>query len=97
MEVIQSKLNEIIALLEKQNLFEQEFFTLEEAALFLGQSKSSLYKLTSKKEIPFYVPGGKIIYFRKRELEEWILNGKVASIEDLENEVDHYLSKSFES
>ncbi len=96
MEYIQKQLERIEELLRKNRLLEKEFFTLEEAAIYLGQSKSSLYKLTSKKEIPFYVPGGKIIYFRKRELEEWILNGKVASIEDLENEVDEYLSKSFE-
>ncbi|WP_418510400.1 helix-turn-helix transcriptional regulator [Corallibacter sp.] len=93
MEFIQKQLKEIIALLTKQNLLEKEFFTLEEAALYLGQSKSSLYKLTSKKEIPFYVPGGKMIYFRRSELESWIVDSKVDTVDELEASIDNYLSQ----
>jgi len=92
MEFIQQQLKEITALLKKQNLLEKEFFTLEEAALYLGQSKSSIYKLTSKKEIPFYVPGGKMIYFRKPELDAWIIDSKVETVDELESSIDHYLS-----
>ncbi|MBU2949703.1 helix-turn-helix domain-containing protein [Tamlana agarivorans] len=93
MEKIQNELKEIIALLTKQNLLEKEFFTLEEAAQFLNQSRSSLYKLTSKKDIPFYVPGGKMIYFRRSELEEWIINSKVETVDELESSIDNYLSQ----
>lgn len=93
MEFIQKQLKEIIALLTKQNLLEKEFFTLEEAALYLGQSKSSLYKLTSKKEIPFYVPGGKMIYFRRSELESWIVDSKVDTVDELEASIDNCLSQ----
>ena len=93
MEIIQKQLKEIIALLTKQNLLEKEFFTLEEAALYLGQSKSSLYKLTSKKEIPFYVPGGKMIYFRKPELDSWVVDSKVDTVDELEASIDNYLSQ----
>jgi len=46
----------------------KEVLTLEEAALFMGISKSSLYKMTHKHEIPFYRPNGKLIYFEKAEL-----------------------------
>jgi len=93
MEIIQNQLKEIIALLSKQSLLEKEFYTLEEAAIYLGQSKSSLYKLTSKKEIPFYVPGGKMIYFCKRELDDWIISSKVETVDDLESSIDNYLSQ----
>ncbi|QYJ68785.1 helix-turn-helix transcriptional regulator [Flavobacterium litorale] len=93
MEFIQQQLKEITALLKKQNLLEKEFFTLEEAALYLGQSKSSIYKLTSKKEIPFYVPGGKMIYFRKPELDAWIIDSKVETVDELELSIDQYLSQ----
>lgn len=93
MEIIQKQLKEIIALLTKQNLLEKEFFTLEEAAQFLNQSRSSLYKLTSKKEIPFYVPGGKMIYFRRSELESWIVDSKVDTVDELQASIDNYLSQ----
>ena len=90
MEIIQ-KLNEIEALLKKQHALSKEILTLEEGAEYLGLSKSALYKLTSKKEIPFYNPGGKKIYFRKAELENWIISKKVASNDEIQELSDAFL------
>lgn len=50
----------------------KQVLTLEEAALFMGISKSSLYKMTHKHELPFFRPNGKIIYFEKSELLNWM-------------------------
>lgn len=46
--------------------------TSREAAEFLGITLSMLYKLTSRMEIPHYKPHGKMVYFDKEELEEWM-------------------------
>ena len=35
----------------------------------MGISKSSLYKMTHRHELPFFRPNGKLIYFEKAELE----------------------------
>lgn len=94
MEIIQNQLKRIEDLLRKNNLLEKEILSLEEAAIYLGQSKSSLYKLTSRKEIPFYVPGGKMIYFQRTELDSWILNSRVHTVEDFEANIDNYLSQN---
>jgi len=51
--------------------------TADEAARFLGISKSYLYKLTMKMEIPFYKPTGKVCYFNRLELETWMQNNRV--------------------
>ena len=50
----------------------KEVLNLEEASLFLDISKSSLYKMTHKHELPFYRPNGKLIYFEKAELLKWM-------------------------
>jgi len=50
----------------------KEVLTLEEAALFMGISKSSIYKMTHKHELPFYRPNGKLIYLEKSELLKWM-------------------------
>ncbi len=50
--------------------------TLEEAAAFVGLSKSTLYKLTSRGAIEFSKPNGKTIYIRKAYLEEWMMSSK---------------------
>ncbi|WP_179009601.1 helix-turn-helix domain-containing protein [Winogradskyella forsetii] len=92
MEFIQEQLKTIIELLEKENLFNKEFFTLEEAARYLSQSKSSLYKLTSKKEIPHYVPNGKLIYFKRSELDEWIVNSRTIQSAEVMTSIDNYIT-----
>lgn len=51
--------------------------TMEEASDYLQISKSHLYKFTYTKRISHYKPGGKIIYFFKNELDEWIAENKI--------------------
>ena len=92
MEFIQNELIEIKELLKKQIIQQKEFLTIEEASEFLGLSTSRLYKMTSNKEIPHYKPGGKKIYLNRQELEQWILNSRVASNSDFDDELDSYLS-----
>ena len=93
MEIIKEELLEIKKLIKQKHILVKEILTLEEAAIYLGQSKSSLYKLTSKKEIPHYIPGGKKIYFKKHEIDDWILKSKVYSVTELEPQINDYLSK----
>ena len=66
------------------DLSRKEVLTLEEAAFYLHISKSHLYKLTSKKK-SFHInkPNGKLIYFKRTDLDTWLLN----SIETSNQEV----------
>lgn len=94
MEFIQNELKEIKELLIKQTIQQKDILTIEEASEFLELSVSRLYKMTSNKEIPHYKPGGKKIYLNRLELEQWILNSRVASTYDLDDELDNYLSRT---
>lgn len=71
----------------------EEILSLSEASEFLKLSKSCVYKLTSAKKIPHFVPGGKKIYFKKSDLEDWILNSRVTPISEFENDTINYLLK----
>jgi len=93
MEIIQKELLEIKKFIEHQNILRKEILTLEEASIYLGQSKSSIYKRTSAREIPFYTPGGKKIYFKRTELDKWILNGRVIPTHEMDLATANYLSK----
>jgi excisionase family DNA binding protein len=93
MENIKRELQQIRKFIERQNILNKEILTLEEAALYLGQSKSSIYKLTSKKVVPYYPPGGKKIYFKKSELDLWILKSRISPVEEELNKVENYLAK----
>ena len=75
----------------------KQVLTLEEAALFMGISKSSLYKMTHKHELPFFRPNGKLIYFEKAELLKWMRQNRImteaetkdAATEHITNVMNH--------
>ncbi len=64
-----------------------------EACEYLRISKSSLYKMTSKRKIPFTKPNGGKMYFLKEDLDNWMLSNKSKSTEELESEMFNYLNK----
>ncbi|MDP3003625.1 MAG: helix-turn-helix domain-containing protein [Bacteroidales bacterium] len=50
---------------------------INEASSLTGYSKHTLYKMTSKHEIPFIKrPGGRKIFFSKKALHHWIEFGE---------------------
>lgn len=55
------------------------FLTTKEAAQYLQTSPSNLHKMTARREIPHYKPGGKACYFKRSDLDKWISSCKVAS------------------
>ena len=56
-------------------------FTFQEASEYLRISKSYLYKLTSTKQILHYKPNGKLIYFIKDDLDDWIMQNQIKDCE----------------
>lgn len=80
---IYEELTEIKQLINHQNL---ELLDLNQAAEYLKLKPSYIYSLTHQNKIPFYKPGGKRIYFNKRELNEWITKSKIKSVEEVEED-----------
>lgn len=73
--------------------FTKETLDLGEAANYIHQSKSHLYKLTSQNLIPHYKPNGKKIYFKRSELDDWVLKNKAWSADELEQKAQSHLVK----
>ena len=59
------------------DLTTKKVLTFDEAARYMGMSKSCLYKMTSQKIVPHYKPNGKMIFFEREEIEKWILRSKI--------------------
>lgn len=72
--------------LKMDYILQKEILTLEEACMYLGISASFMYKLTSGRLIPHYVPSGKLIYFKRAEVDEWVLHNKRSSMEEIHQE-----------
>jgi excisionase family DNA binding protein len=66
----------------------EEFLTFDQGADFLGLSPSYCYKLTHTNRLPFYRPGGKKIYFKRSELQKWIEDHRIASVEEVKTRLD---------
>jgi excisionase family DNA binding protein len=60
-----------------------EILTLEEASQFLNIAKQTIYGFTSKRLIPHFKRGKKL-YFKKSELESWILESKKVTAKEIE-------------
>ena len=81
--------------IDKKKLAEDVFFlkpvlTFEEACRYTGLSKSWMYKLTHRGDIPHYKPDGKRIYFRTQEIEQWLLRNKISSNEEIRSKAARY-------
>ena len=69
----------------------KEVLDLEEAITYTGCARSTLYRLTSAKEIPHYKLG-QALRFKKSELDEWLTRNKVATNRELESKAVTYMT-----
>lgn len=77
--------------LETLMLSQKTVLTFDEGAAYTGLSKSYLYKLTSTGGIPCYKPQGKHIYFNKQEIDQWLLQGRKATTDEIETAAINYV------
>lgn len=64
--------------------------TFNEASKYTGMSKSTLYKLTASRKIPHYKPNGKMVYFEREELDNWLLSNRIAPQSEIEETAQAY-------
>lgn len=87
-------LKEITDLVTARTLFAtKEVLTSEETALYMGVSRSYLYKLTMNRAIPHYKPLGKMCYFNRREIEAWLQSNRVATATEISDRAEAMCSK----
>lgn len=65
---------------------------ITEASQFTGISKGQIYRLTSERRIPHYKRNNKLC-FKKTELENWMLQNKVETIDEINSRASTYLYK----
>ena len=68
----------------------KEVLTSDEAAHYMGISKSYLYKLTMAQQIPHYKPMGKMCYFNREELQNWLQSNRVATADEISQQAQAY-------
>ncbi|MFB9056698.1 helix-turn-helix domain-containing protein [Mariniflexile ostreae] len=77
-----------------QMIVHKEILSFKEALIYLDVSESTLYKLTANKAIEFTKPNGGKIYFKKLELDNWMLQNESKSKRASEEEVFNHLKRN---
>ncbi|MFM2255291.1 MAG: excisionase [Bacteroidota bacterium] len=80
--------NEAVQLAE--NNLKSEILNADQAAEFLHIAKQTLYSMTSRRKIPFYKNGKKIL-FRKGELQDWLNSGKHEQEKNIHRAASRYV------
>ena len=93
-EQILQKLSQLEQKIDEQNLLHKEVINFNDACKYLDISASHLYKLTSPKQIPHFCPQGKKLYFRRQEIDEWLMRNRQETTEDIETAAANYLIRN---
>lgn len=71
---------------------QHELLDLQSAAKMVGKAPSTLYTMTSKRQIPFHKRGNKL-YFFKDELTAWIETSDQAGLTATEADFEQHLAQ----
>ncbi|GMN09552.1 hypothetical protein MTsPCn9_15950 [Croceitalea sp. MTPC9] len=77
--------------IEQKLSFSKKILTLKELSNYTGFSQSMIYKLTSKRRIPFSKPTGRSLFFDRQRIDEWLLENTTKTDKELEREMDRKL------
>lgn len=80
--------------LERLLTANKEVLTFEETCDYTGISRSYLYKLTASGNIPHSKPNGKMIFFEKRKLNDWLLQNSRKSHAEITDDALKYTFKN---
>lgn len=79
---------------DELKIITKPFLSVEELASYIGVKVSYIYKMTHNREIPHYKPGGKMIYFDRKEIDECVLSQRVATADGIRSEARRRIRKN---
>jgi excisionase family DNA binding protein len=94
--IMQNAIRKVISEQTKQesnsnSLEGKDLLTITEAAGMLSLAKPTIYGLVCQSKIPC-MKRGKKLYFSRKELTEWIKQGKKKTIAEMQKDADTYLA-----
>jgi excisionase family DNA binding protein len=72
----------------------QKPLNLKEAATFLGLKPSYIYNLVHFGKLTAYKPGGKILFFKQKDLERFVYRNRQAADFELAEQADEILAEN---
>lgn len=88
------ELTDIRKSLQRIELYTQlnakEIYTVEEASLYTGLNKHTIYRLTCSRGIPHYKVG-RTLRFKRSELDEWMTRERITTQQELNQQAATYM------
>ncbi|MEO7490940.1 MAG: helix-turn-helix domain-containing protein [Ferruginibacter sp.] len=69
-----------------------EFLNVKDCAAFLKLSVPTIYSKVSLKELPVNKKGNRL-YFSKKELTDYLKNGRVLTVVEMQQKAENYINK----
>ena len=76
--------------IQERILNKKQFLNVKELCAFTGWSQSHVYKLTMNKELPYYKPNRKTLFFKLADIDNYISRVRISSREELEKQADNH-------
>jgi excisionase family DNA binding protein len=93
MDELLKRLDKIEKLITSQGILMKDVLNFDEGCEYLALSPSHVYKLTSTGGIPHYKPNGKKIYFKRIELDQWLLRNRTTTVDEIESKAASFQLK----
>lgn len=74
-------------------LSRKSILTVHDLESYTGYSKSTIYKLTANLMIPHFKPSGKQIFFKRTEIDQWLLSNPIKTINQAEFQYNKKITK----
>mgnify|MGYP001327232527 CR=1 FL=1 len=71
----------------------KDILSFKEAVVYLHISPSALYKLNHAHKIPYFKPNNKLVYYRKFDLDAFMLSNYQPTSVEIENQCINSLKK----
>lgn len=94
MDLGKEREKELQQLADLLGIYSKDILSFKEAARYMGVSESFLYKLSSSRKISHSKPNNKLIFFRKEDLNNWLLQNPIRTANEAQKDIESYLSRN---
>lgn len=85
-EKLFTRIEKLETLIRDHLLMQKAALSFDEAVQYMNISSSQLYRLTCKRIIPAFKPGGKLLFFKRADLDNWMLSKRRKTDKEIKSE-----------
>lgn len=72
----------------------KDVFNMDDLAAYTGFSKGYLYRLVCERAIPYYKGGGKMNFFKRDDINAWLLQNRIKSQAEIDAAAAAYVVRN---